>query len=306
MKRFINLFIFILLVSLIFINYIDISESIKFSFDICINSIFPSIIPFMLLSNLLINYDFVDSLSEILGNIISKLFKVNKSVTFAFVLSLFTGSPSNAKYLKDLHGDEMINEYDIEKTLNFCHFMNPIFILGTVGNNFFNNKQIGLYILISHYFSGILIGLIKNKKKFKVVEPRHNIKNKKSFMKVLNDSIVGTSSSLLLILGIITTCLSITTILNNFLKINNNYKFIYGLLEVTQGLKYLSLTNINLQVKGAIAAFLISFGGISIHMQTFSILDNKKIRYIPYFFSRIEHALLSILVFGIMSLLQLG
>ena len=90
--------------------------------------------------------------------------------------------------------------------------------------------------------------------------------------------------------------LIITGLIDNIFNINNNFKFIYGLLEITQGLKYLSISNLNIYIKAVIASFIISFGGLCIHVQVFSILDNKKIRYLPYLCSRIIHAVISSLI----------
>ena len=278
----------------ILFNYSDITESIRLSFNICINNLFPSLIPFMILSNILINYNFVEIISETIGNILKKIFKVSKYASFAIIFSLFTGTPSNAKYLNDLYNNKLININDISKCINFCHFNNPIFILSTIGLNFLNNKKLGFIILISHILGAFIIGIFNKKDCINdgIIE-----KNKsKNFVKILNESIVETANNLTLILGVITVCLILTTILNSVLNINDNLKFLYGLLEITQGLKFLSLSNFNIMLKAIISTFLISFGGISIHLQVFSILDNKKIRYIPYLISRLTHAIISSII----------
>lgn len=278
----------------ILFNYSDITESIRLSFNICINNLFPSLIPFMILSNILINYNFVEIISETIGNILKKIFKVSKYASFAIIFSLFTGTPSNAKYLNDLYNNKLININDISKCINFCHFNNPIFILSTIGLNFLNNKELGFIILISHILGAFIIGIFNKKDCINdgIIE-----KNKsKNFVKILNESIVETANNLTLILGVITVCLILTTILNSVLNINDNLKFLYGLLEITQGLKFLSLSNFNIMLKAIISTFLISFGGISIHLQVFSILGNKKIRYIPYLISRLTHAIISSII----------
>ena len=181
------------------------------------------------------------------------------------------------------------------KCLKFCHFTNPVFVIGTIGYNFLNNKKLGLVILISHYLSSIIIGCFNNK-----ISKINNIlkleKKNKKFINVLKSSINSTIDTLLLILGIITTCIIITCILDNIISINENYKFIYGVIEITQGLKYLSLSNINIEIKAIISSMIISFGGICIHAQVFSILDNEKIRYLPYLLSRIIHSILSAII----------
>ena len=292
MKKIFTFFIFILIIYLILLNSYEIMESIRFSFSLCINNLFPSLIPFMLLSNILINYNFINDLSNIFLKLM-KLFKINKNCSFAFIMSILSGSPSNAKYLNDLYNNKLINESDIQNSLNFIHFVNPIFILGTIGYTFLNDKKLGLIILISHYLSALLLGLF-NKKNSLNIDTNIKIKNNNNFIKILKDSINSTISTLLLILGIITTCIIITTILNNLIDIK--CKYIYGVLEITQGLKYLSISNLDLKLKTIISSFLISFGGFCIHAQVFSIIENKKIRYLPYLKSRIIHGLFSSLL----------
>jgi len=296
MKKIMKLTLFTLFIYIILINSYQIMESIRFSFSLCINNLFPSLIPFMLLSNILINYNFIDDLSDMLKNITTKFFKVNKNCSFALVMSILSGTPSNAKYLKDLYDNNLINNADIEKCLKFCHFTNPIFIISTIGYTFLNNKKLGLIILISHYTSSFIIGLFNKKSKNLKISNINITSNKNNFISILKSSINSTIDTLLLILGIITTCIIITTIINNIFNISDNYKFLFGIVEITQGLKYLSLSNLNIDIKTIISSFLISFGGICIHMQVFSILNNKKIRYLPYFISRIIHGVLSSII----------
>lgn len=294
MKKLFNILIFFIIIFLILKNSIEIIESIKFSFNICVNNLFPCLIPFIIISNILINYNFVQDISDILSNITTKIFKVNKSCAFALIMSMISGTPSNSKYLKDLFNNRLINEYDISKCLFFCHFTNPIFILGTIGYSFLGNKRIGLIILISHYLSNFISGILNRNKKYKIINLEHKSNlNNKGFINVLNESIKSTIDTLLLIMGIITSCLIITGLINSIFKINNDYKFIFGILEITQGLKYLSLSNINITLKIVISTFFITFGGFCIHLQIFSILDNNKIRYLPYFINRIFTGILS-------------
>ena len=296
MKKTIKLTIFSIIIFIILYNSYEIMEGIRFSFSLCINNLFPSLIPFMLLSNVLINYNFINDLSDILKNITTKFFKANKNCSFALIMSMISGSPSNAKYLKDLSDNNLIDDIDIQKCLNFCHFTNPIFIIGTIGYNFLKDKKLGLIILISHFTSSFIIGLF-NKKRKNIKINNLNIKNNKNnFISILKSSINSTIDTLFLILGIITTCIIITTIIDNIFNINNNYKFLFGLLEITQGLKYLSLSNLDINSKTIISSFIISFGGLCIHAQVFSILNNKKIRYMPYLISRIIHGILSSII----------
>jgi len=296
MKK-IGLILFFILITLIILNSNTIIDNILLSFNICFNNLFPSLIPFMLLSNILIKYTYIYELSDMFNFFMTKVFKVNKNSAFAFIMSMISGTPSNSKYLKDLYDNNLISIKDIQKCLNFCHFNNPIFIIGTIGVTFLNNKKIGLIILISHYISSFIIGIIfRNKIANNNIENNYINNSNKKFITILNESIINTANTLLLILGIITFCLIITGLIDILFNINNNYKFIYGIFEITQGLKYLSLSNMNILFKAIISSFIISFGGFCIHLQVFSILDNKKIRYLPYLKSRILHGIISSII----------
>lgn len=294
MKKYLKIMFLILIIYILISNSFNIIESIKFAFKICINNLFPALIPFMLISDILISYNYIEDIGKILNKVMIKIFKVSPSASFVFVMSMFSGSPSNAKYINDLLNNNMITIKDAQNCLNFCHFTNPIFILGTIGYTYLGNKKLGLVILISHYMSSIIIGLFNKNK----VYCNYNIQkiDEKPFNYVLKGAIFKTIDALFLILGIITSFIILTTILNTIFNIPNNFKFIYGILEVSQGLKYLSLANFNITIKAIIAQALISFGGLCIHMQVFSIIDNKKIRYEPYLKARIIHMIISSII----------
>lgn len=284
-------------------------ESVKFSFNIWQNNIFPSLFPFFVIGNVLINLGFPKFLGELLKNIMYKLFKINGTGSFVIILSILSGFPSSAKYTKELLLKGEINNEEATKLLTFTHFSNPLFILGTLSIMFLNNKEIGLSILISHYIGNLFIGLLfrnyyiskkdTTKISFKnAIIKMNNSKTDKSFGELLSTSIISSINTLLLILGTITIFLILTTLINNNLNIPHYYKtFINGIFEMTQGLKYLSLLKIPLYKQGLIAVFFLSFGGLSVHMQVLSIISDTKIKYFPYFISRILHAAISTLIF---------
>ncbi len=284
MKKILQLTFIIFIIFCILFYQDSIIDSINMSFTICTKGLFPSLIPFMLLSNIIINYNIIKN-----------------NIIFVVFMSMLSGAPSNSKYLKDLLDKNELNENTINKVLTFCHYTNPIFVIYTVGFLYLNNKKLGLIIIISQYISSFILYLKSNINNS--TSKNNNITNNNRFIYILSKSIYSTFNTLILILGIITTCLIITSILNNLLNINNNYKFIYGILEITQGLKFLSLSNINITIKSILASFMISFGGLCIHAQVFSILDNKKIRYLSYLKSRIIHGIISSIITLILILL---
>lgn len=300
----------ILIISLeVLLESSSVLESVKFSFNIWQNNIFPSLFPFFVIGNILISLGFPQLIGELLKNVMYRLFKINGSGSFVIILSILSGFPSSAKYTKELLLNDEINDEEATKLLTFTHFSNPLFILGTLSIMFLNNKEIGIPILISHYIGNLFVGLIyRNYYISRKDNTRISIKqalkkmNKgrvnKSFGEILSSSIIGSINTLLLILGTVTIFLVLTTLINNNINIDAYYKtLINGLFEMTQGLKYLSMLKIPLYKQALIAVFFLSFGGLSVHMQVLSIISDTKIKYFPYFLSRVLHASISTLIF---------
>lgn len=307
----------IIMIILVFIGFEILTESnsilnsVSFSFKIWENNIFPSLFPFFILSELLVNYGFVEFLSELFKPIMNHFFKINSNAAFVFVMSMISGFPSNAKYTRKLYEQGLLNENEASKVLTFTHFSNPLFILGTVVV-FLNNKEVGLLVLIVHYFTNLIIGFIfrnyyqskKERSKIslkKAILNMHQkrISNNMSFGKIITTAINNSINTLLLILGTVTIFLIITTIIDNSLNINSYYQsIINGFIEMTQGLKYVSLLEIPLKLKTIIITMILSFGGLSVHMQVISILSDTKIKYLPFLTARLLHsAIAGIIIF---------
>ncbi len=304
--NFITISILIFFTTQILLTSDKVMNSVEFSFSIWKGSIFPSLFPFFIMSEILINYGFVELISEIFKPVMNKVFKVNGAGAFIFIMSLISGFPSSAKYVREIYKKGLIDEKEGTKILMFTHFSNPLFILGTISLTFLNNKEVGFLILIVHYLPNIIIGLIirnlypsKNENNnfsfnniFKIMN-----KKQKSFGEILSIAIKDTINTLLLILGTVTIFLIITTIINNTINITPYYQAILnGTIEMTQGLKYISILDLPLKIKTIISVMFISFGGISVHMQIISILSDTKIKYFPYLVARVIHALISGLI----------
>ena len=287
-----------------------IMSAVSYSFNIWINNIFPSLFPFFVLSEILINFGFVELVSELFKPIFQKIFKINGNAAFIFIMSMLSGFPSNAKYTKELYLQGKLTDKEASKILMFSHFSNPLFILGTVAITFLNDKKLGLLIMISHYLSNIIIGIIfRNYNVSKITYEKFSLKNSilkmhskrinndKKIGAIISTSLTNSINTLLLLLGVITTFLIITTIIdNNFHPSLFSKSIISGFLEMTQGLKHVSMLNISNYYKTILITAILSFGGLSVHTQIISIISDTKIKYFPFFIARILHVLISVFI----------
>ena len=311
-KNIFNFLILILLVILaisiiLFSN--NIIQSIIYSFEVWKNNIFTTLFPFFIISDLLMNYGFIDIIGELNKKITTTVFHLPKESSFVIISSILSGTPSSAKYTKELLDKGLISIEDANHILTFTHFPNPIFVLGVV-SKLLNSNKIGFYILISIVIGNIIVGILF-RGKIKQKKEKINIKNciqkisikNNSFIKILSEAILKSIDTLLLLLGIITFFFIITTIIDQLFNISPIINSVLsGILEITQGIKKIAALSISIHLKATIITFFLSFGGLSIHSQTLSILDNKDIKYNKYIFARIIHSIISCLIIQLLSL----
>jgi sporulation integral membrane protein YlbJ len=301
MKKYILIFIllFFLLQILIFSN--DVIKAVRFAFDIWKNNVFPSLFPFFVLSEILIKLGFVEMVGTIFKPIMKLLFNTKGESAFIFIMSIISGNPGNAKYTRELYDKNIIDKNEASKLLMFTHFCNPLFILGTIGTTFFGSYRMGLILLISHYLGNIFIGIcVRNK--FMPLKNNENqekrTSNHDNIGVIITNSLFNSINTLILILGVISMCLVLTTIISNNLPLNEiNTNIVSGIIEVTQGVKYLSISSLPIKLKGLLTVIFLSFGGLSIHMQVISMISGTKIKYLPFFFARIAHAIISGIIY---------
>lgn len=316
MKRKIITLIIVLVVLILGVEVLleskDVMKSVSFSLILWSENIFPSLFPFFVISNLLINLGFASFLGELLKPLMYHIFKIKGEAAFVLVMSMLSGFPSSAKYTRELYEKKLINEHEASKLLTFTHFSNPLFILGTISIMFLNNKEVGLLILLCHYISNVIVGLIfRNyyiskkdtskvslRKAFNIMHQKR-LEAGKPIGQVISNAIINSINTLLLVLGVVTMFLIITTIIDQNINISPyNQSILNGTLEMTQGLKYISMLSIPLKNKTVLSTMFISFGGLSVHMQTIGLISDSKIKYAPFLIARILHtSIASLLVY---------
>ena len=244
--------------------------------------IFPSLFPMLILSQFIIEYNILNKFNIFFFKINKKFFNINIYCSILFLTSIFIGNPGNAKIAKYFYKNNKISELNIQKVLLFSHFCNPMFI-----NVFAKDK----FILVTtcHYLSNFIIGIILKNKYVdnKIIFNREKTDNKK-FLNIFFESINSTISTLLFILGTIVSFYVFLSIIN--------INYLSPIIEISQGMNYINNLNINLKLKTILFGGALSFGGLCIHMQIFGILSELKIKYFPYFVSRIIHSIFTMIL----------
>lgn len=277
MKNIVKFVIVLLLTYLLFYKRDDIVYCVLSSIQLFNNSLFPSIFPIMILSDFILSTNTIYLLSNYLGGIFSKAFKLSKISIYPFIMSMISGSPSNAKYISDLLNNNYISKNEAIKLLCICINYNPLLIISLTSYLNFKDR---LLLLMLNIFCNILVGILFRNVKVDICYFNY-VPKKFSLINSISNSI----NVLLNILGIVT----FFNILNSMFSFN--HPLLIGILEITNGFGLLKVFNISYNRKFIYSALLISFSGLSILTQIKSILGDT-LNYSLFYKSRIIHLLL--------------
>lgn len=272
----------VLLIILIMFKRPIITSAIISAINIWITNIFPALFPILILSDLIISTDLINLITKIIGPIYSRVFKVSVYSSYIFFMSMLSGCPSNAKYVKDLLDLKLITKEEAIKTLSSSLLYNPILILSITT---YLTKFDAHFIIITNIIINLIIGFINRNVKCDI----NSIADIKPTSFNLINSISKTIDTLLLVLGSLVLFIALSSL------ITYNHPILDGIFEITNGIKEIViLSNYNHQLM--ITGILLAFGGLSIHVQIKSILKDYNLDYSLFYKSRIIHLGLFILI----------
>lgn len=280
----------------VIINPYTLIHSVEYSTELFVYNIFPTLFPFFIISEFLTNYKITYLVGKLLKKIIGPFFKINEEESFTFVLSIFSGQPSNAKYIKDLLDKKRISLNNATNLLCYTFFPSPIFLIGTIGVLFYNDILVGYTILISVYLTNFFIGIILRNKNDNI-ENKITLNKTLLFGELMQKSILNAFNILILILGSMTIFLILTNTIISMFNFNFYIEtFINSFLEITGGCKKISLLEIGINLKIIFTCFILSFGGFCIHAQVKSILYNYCIDYKKVILYRLLASVISVII----------
>ena len=94
--------------------------------------IFPTLFPFMLISNLLLRSGGLEIISGILGRTLGALFSTSRNGSFAVLAGFLCGYPMGAKVTADLVQSGRITRTEGAYLLSFCNNTSPAFIMNFI------------------------------------------------------------------------------------------------------------------------------------------------------------------------------
>lgn len=269
--------------------------------EIWLYKVYPSIFTFYMLSSLLINTRIINKLIYYLRPFFQFLKFKNENALHLFILSIFVGNPTSASLICEALNKDAINQEDGNILLKCASFLNPFFIISFLS---VYDMKYALLVIIAHVGSNFLITLALNHHNERTIIHNQALKfSLNDFLQAINKVI----ALLLMISGIMVFCnilkYSITLVLDSLGWYNTFLAVILANLEVAVGLNSIIRMEMELFPTLLLAAFLCSFGGVSIHLQVVNTIGGEKLRYSAFFKYRLLQAILSVLLVSILFLI---
>jgi len=269
--------------------------------DLWYEKMIPALLPFMILSGILLRMDLARPLASFFRPIFGPFFRLNDSCLFVIVFGFLCGFPMGARLCADMLRQKMLTKKQAQFLLSFCNNIGPVYIIGYAAPLLHISNT--AYLLTGIYGIPFLYGIFNRYTFYRSLNSEASVLYKKSqnalsFLSAFNQSVLASLDSITALGGYMIFCSVLKLIPSVFLKNPLFLEICTGLLEIGNGISQMKLTPEWL-IWG-----LLTFGGLSCIAQTCSCIQDTGLSVRKYVFDKIIQAILVSLWFYLPVLLQ--
>lgn len=292
------------------------AQAVRDGLSLCVGVVIPSLSPFFVLSSLVVELGLSRFLGRMLEGVMFPLFRVNGACASALVLGLMGGYPVGARTTAALYEQGQCSREEARRLLAFCNNSGPAFVFGVVGAGLFNSTRAGLLLYMVHIGAALMVGLL-----FRFLGPSaspgvprrpsadfHTVSAGAAFTRSVTGALTGAFhvSAFVICFTVILRLLTVSggmdlvcAPLSCLLQLLNMDPALApglaaGLLELSSGVTALGGTDPADRL--CAAAFLLGWGGLSVHCQTLAALENSGLPTNTYWAGKLLHGGLSALL----------
>ncbi|MDP4159638.1 MAG: sporulation integral membrane protein YlbJ [Bacillota bacterium] len=290
------------------------------------NFVLPALLPFFIISELLMAAGFVHFLGVLLESFMRPIFRLPGKAAFVVAMGYTSGFPMGAVLTARLRQAGEITREEGERLLAFTNNPSPGFMLGAVASGMLGKPSLGVLLAGSVYLSNLIVGFLFRfyrisskssqsanlpsfKRAWRELKETQNRDNR-SFGQLLGDAIKQSTTTVLMVAGFMAFFSVILRLLNlwhvtlflaflshsvlRIIQIPVLQAFYNGLFEMTLGcqeaIRALSL----LHQQVALLALLMGWGGLSVFAQVAGLISGTDLRFYPFVIARVLHAIIAL------------
>lgn len=246
------------------------------------NTVIPSLFPFMVISSWL---DFnVHTHKTILDKITIRLFGVPSSLMSIFIIGTLSGYPAGANLISGLYNNKRITKDTAEHLLAFCNNAGTVFIVSAVASSMLKDRYAAVFFIVITAFSALATGIAYNFAFPAKDTDFYSSTNINHDSTPIGTAIMTAVKAILTIGGCMVFFSVITEAVTGLIPDirSINYGIVSGIFEFTRGISLIAAENSDKRFTYSIIVGLLSWGGLSVHLQTATVISSNKINIIKY------------------------
>ncbi|MCB8813973.1 sporulation integral membrane protein YlbJ [Desulfosporosinus shakirovi] len=288
--------------------------------------VLPALLPFFILSELLMASGFVHFLGVLLESFMRPVFRLPGKAAFVVAMGYTSGFPMGAVLTARLRSDGEITREEGERLLAFTNNPSPGFMFGAVASGMLGKPTLGILLAGSVYLANLIVGFLF--RFYRVTPgPQHTAslpsikrawqemknaqtRDKRTFGQVLGDAIRQSTNTVLMVAGFMAIFSVILRLLNlwhitlilaslshsiiRIIEIPVLQAFYNGLFEMTLGCQEVIQALSMLDQQVALLALLMGWGGLSVFAQVAGLISGTDLRFSTFLIARVLHALIAL------------
>ena len=296
-QRIITLFCICLLLFLL-VHPEEALLSAKDGMSLWLNVMIHTLLPFLILTGILLKTGNIPQLLEPLAPFWKHFFGISPAGAYVLILGFLCGYPMGAKLAHDLYINHQISQREGEYLLTFSCNASPAFIFSYLSQNILEGKippHSLLLILLSADFVCMLFFrfLVYHGNTVSSVKPEYRKKEtyqQDSTGVILDVSIMSGFETITRLGGyILIFSLLFTGFYHYWPFCSQNKILLTSPIELTTGLHQIAQSAFSWKIKYITSMTLTAFGGFCVMFQTKSVLE-EKLSILPYIFAKCLNA----------------
>ena len=248
------------------------------------DTVLPTLLPFLVLSQLILKTPYIHYFQKFLGPIFKRIFHCSEEGAFCAVCGFLCGYPVGARLISLQMQDGILEQNEGLYLLSFCNNISPMFCISYGILHAIGSENILIYLLII-YGSAVLFGFLTrpSKNSLPTSKTKKQTSSAKNIFQLIDVCIIDSFLILIKLCGYLILFSIISHGILYFLPKQKIYlnAFITAFLEITNGLSHIAkLPNGILRSAYGVAA--LSFGGLCCILQTSSVISDTNLSLRKY------------------------
>lgn len=271
--------------------------SMKQGLALCAGTVIPSLFPFMVLSELILSGNLLQSILKKLTRPLQKLFRLSSTGCCALLLGLLCGFPIGARCAVSAYDKGQLSREETEHVMLFSNVPSSAFLINAVGISLFQSRSLGILLWGITLLSALLTGWLFARRKQKKEDPHNQswedpLSPQKSpgGAALFTSAISSATRSILLVCAYVVFFSALSGALNSILQVFHLPPLLqaltFVLLELSGGVSQAAhLFDPPLAIP--LCAFAAGWSGLSVHCQVLSVCEGKGFSFGNYFLAKL-------------------